>query len=132
MWKFVGGPVAGLAAGLTVVETALLTTAGMMTTVVILTYAGERVRKVFRKKNDDKKNKNKSIRMIKIWNKYGVPGISFLTPLILTPIGGTLILVAYKAPKKDIMLGMLVSALAWAFIQTFFFKFFYDEVSSWF
>ena len=125
---------AGLAANLSVVEITILTSAGMMTSVVILTYAGERFRKYFTRKhrNNEKKTRYKNTRIIKVWNMYGVPGVAFLTPLILTPIGGTLVLLAYKAPRKQILLYMAVSAVLWALVQTIFFKYFYDQVKMWF
>jgi hypothetical protein len=134
MWKFVGGPLAGLAAGLSILETSILTAAGMMTTVVILTYSGERVRKIFRsrKKKEKRSSHYPNTRWVKVWNTYGVRGIAFLTPLILTPIGGTLILIANRVPKKDIIIFMAISAILWALFQTIFFKYFYDGVSSWF
>lgn len=131
MWKFVGGPLAGLAANLSVLEITLLTSAGMMTTVVALTYAGERFRSYFTTSGRSRKEKKTNSRVLKVWNKYGVPGVAFLTPLILTPIVGTLILVANKAQKKEIIVYMAISAILWAFVQTVFFKYFYEQIMGW-
>jgi len=131
MWKCVGGPLSGLTANLSVIEITILTSAGMMTTVVILTYAGEKFRSYFKRKDKAKKERKINPKVMKVWNKYGVPGIAFLTPLILTPIVGTLILVVNKADKKEIIVYMAISAVSWAFIQTMFFKYFYQQIMEW-
>lgn len=50
--------------------------------------------------------------MEEIWHL----GIAFLTPLILTPIGGTVVLTSFGVAKKKILFTMLVSALFWSII----------------
>jgi len=50
--------------------------------------------------------------------KHGLEGIAFLTPLFLTPIGGTILAVSMGNPKGKIILYMLISALGWALVFT--------------
>jgi hypothetical protein len=43
-----------------------------------------------------------------------MPGVAFLTPLIFTPIGGTILLTSFGSPRKHILISMLISAVFWA------------------
>lgn len=118
--KFIFGPFAGKAAGLHMLTTMIATASGMMTSVVAFTYFGEflraRIIKYFGKNNslDSKKPKENST----FFKKYGLAGISLLTPVILTPIGGTLLAVGVTPNKTKIIFYMLISACAWSVIIT--------------
>ncbi len=118
MLKFIFGPTLGYAAGYSYAGTVLITVTGMMLSVVLFTYLGEvlqkkilarvfRNRKVFTKRNR---------KFVSIWKKYGVRGVAFLTPLILTPIGGTLLLTSYKTDRTKIIKLMTLSAIFWSLI----------------
>jgi hypothetical protein len=112
LFKFIVGPVAGYGAGLHIITTILVTFLGMMTSVVAFTFFGEWLRMKLLKKwiSKQKKFSPRSRRVVVIWRKFGLAGIAILTPLLLTPIGGTLIAVSFGAPKKYILLYMLISA----------------------
>lgn len=116
LFKFIAGPMLGSAAGYSLFESIFVTVAGMMTSVVLFTLIGSRFKKFLKlrfTKNKpifSKKNRN----LVKIWKKYGEIGIAIITPLILTPIGGTLIMVSFGAKKRHIYLNMLLSSLFWA------------------
>jgi uncharacterized membrane protein len=134
--KFGLGPVVGIASGLHPVEIMLLMVGGMMATVIFLsTYLGDIFYEFM--KNTFYKNTKvfspKTRRIVKIWNRYGMYGIAFLTPVLLSPIGGTLISVTFGESKYKIMLYMLMSALFWAPITVFFMEsissFFYQMVN---
>jgi hypothetical protein len=58
-------------------------------------------------------------RKVRIWNKYGILGVSFLTPVILSPIGGALIANAFGEKKYKIFMWMTVMALIWGFVMTY-------------
>jgi len=64
-----------------------------------------------------KKFTPKTRRIVRIWNKFGILGIAVLTPIILTPIGGTIVLTTFNVKKRKIFLYMLGSALFWALIM---------------
>jgi len=115
-FKFITGPVLGLAAGYTVIETILLTVSGMMSSVVVFSFIGGKIKKFAEKHLTKPKPKfsKKSRAIVKIWNKYGEIGIAALTPILLTPIVGTLIMVSFGIKKKRIFIQMLISAFAWA------------------
>ena len=114
MFKFVFGPVTGASLGLNVIETWLLTSAGMMATVLVITYAGSSLRARivarFGKKQTISARKR---RMVRMWNRYGIAGVAFLTPLLLSPPGGAIVAVSFGEKKHKIILYMLLSAIFW-------------------
>jgi uncharacterized membrane protein len=129
MVKFFFGPIGGKAAGLHIVTTMIVTVAGMMTVVVLFTYFGEFIRKrildrLFKKKVENKTPKKKS----NFLNKYGLAGAALLTPILLSPIGGTLIAVGISPNREKIILYMFISACVWSVIITCAVYFGYDAV----
>jgi uncharacterized membrane protein len=119
MVKFFLGVLAGLTTGLSYLESVLLTITGMMTTVIVLSLLGIKYRndvmRQFRSKNH-KTFTPQSRKVVQIWKKFGVMGISILTPVLFTPIGGTLIVLAFGEKKHQIFKWMLVSAVFWSVI----------------
>lgn len=118
MLKFIFGPLAGYAAKLHVVTTIISTVAGTMTVVLLLTFAGDWIRnKVINRLYPNRKRfSERNRKFVGLWKKYGVAGVAFLTPLILTPIGGTLLAISFGSPREKLILYMLISASAWASI----------------
>jgi len=121
MLKFIFGPVTGVSMGLGIVEIWLLTSSGMMATVVIITFAGTEFRqwlvaKFAKKQTSATGNK----RMLRLWNRYGMLGVAFLTPLILSPPGGAIMAVSFGEKKHRILTYMLGSALIWGLIFAIF------------
>ncbi|WP_317195136.1 hypothetical protein [Algoriphagus oliviformis] len=116
MFKFIAGPLLGNAAGYSIWEIILVTVSGMMTSVFVFTLVGSRFKKILelrvKKKSPVFSKKNRSI--VKIWTKYGEVGIALISPLVLTPIGGTLILVSFGTKKRKIYFHMFWSALLWS------------------
>jgi membrane protein DedA with SNARE-associated domain len=130
MFKFILGPFGGYTAGLNLLTTILCTVFGMMTVVFVLTYFGDWFKqkvllRLFRNKN---KFSDSNRRFIKIWSKYGLAGVALLTPIILTPIGGTLLAVSSGSPKDKIIFYMFLSASFWAVIFSMSIYFFGNEV----
>jgi len=117
LFKFIAGPVLGYLAGYSLFGIMAVTVSGMMSSVLIFTYLGEwlkrqwdkrirRRRVVFSKKNR---------RIVKVWQKSGAAGVAFLTPLLLTPIGGTLVMTSFGVDRKTIITYMLASSVWWSF-----------------
>ena len=118
MVKFILGPIGGHVAKLHFVTTVIVTVLGMMIMVVLFTYFGDWIKSkipYFRKR---KKFTSRNRRFVRIWKKFGLVGVAFLTPLFLTPIGGTLLAVSSGSPREKIILYMLISAVGWALIFT--------------
>jgi hypothetical protein len=124
MIKFIGGPLSGVASGLTWVETFIFTVLGMMTTVAVLTLIGNNARKrLFSKINRNKKKKlftPKNRRLVRMWRRYGLKGVAFLTPVFFSPIVGTVMAISFGEPAKRIFFYMLGSALFWGVIFSLF------------
>lgn len=118
LFKFIAGPLLGAAAGYGLLEIVIVTVSGMMTSVILFTFLGEWFKTnwtiIIKKKQ--KRFSKRTRNTIKIWKKFGIWGIAFLTPLILTPIGGTVVLTSFGIAKRKILFTMLVSAFFWAFV----------------
>lgn len=118
--KFLFGPAAA-GSKLTVFEAFVCTVLGMMTTVFIVSNFGVYLRrKFFKKPKEKRKLFTKRNRMIvRVWRTYGLFGIAFLTPVIFSPIIGTMIAVSLGEKRKKIYFNMLFSAIFWGFIVSF-------------
>jgi uncharacterized membrane protein len=126
--KFVGGPLAGVALRMGLAETAICVSIGMMLTVILFVFLSDIIQ-VFINKYRTQKPKlfsRRSRYAVKIWQRFGMSGIAFLTPLLFTPIGGTLIAISFKVNKLKIVYSMLISAVFWAIVQTLFFFYLSD------
>jgi hypothetical protein len=117
MIKFIGGPLSGTAFGLSWVETCVFTVLGMMTSVLIFSLLGAGVRaKLFNRKKKRRLFTSRNRRIVRIWCRYGLTGVAFLTPLIFTPILGTIIASSFGEPWKRIFVYMFVSAVFWGVV----------------
>jgi uncharacterized membrane protein len=120
MLKFVGGPLAGITLGLTWFETTTLTIVGMMTSVVLFTILGQVIEKnMARYRKQKPKLFSRRTRIaVRVWSRFGIRGIAMLTPLLFTPIGGTLLALSFKVPKGQLLLWMLFFAVFWGILVT--------------
>jgi membrane protein DedA with SNARE-associated domain len=131
MVKFIFGPIGGYAAGLNIVFTILLTVGGMMTVVLAFALFGDFIRqRLLRRIFSNKKYSERTRKYDWIWRKYGLYGVAALTPIILSPIGGTLLAISLGAPKNRLILFMFVSASVWSVLLTITVYFFGDEVTA--
>lgn len=118
MFKFIFGPTLGYAAGFSYIKTVLVTISGTMLSVFIFSYFGTFMRdKVIRRYFPPKRKFSKrSRRSVTIWQKYGLIGAAVLMPLILTPIGGTILAIGFGETKERVVLYMFVSTVFWTLI----------------
>ena len=133
--KFIFGPIGGRAAGLNIFITMGATVAGMMTVVYALSYFGTWIRRrvlvrLFRKPK--KERTEDQVRRREFYRRYGLAGIAFLTPVILTPIGGTLLAIGFGNPRPKVIAYMLISALSWSVILTLAVYLGADVIVAWF
>lgn len=120
MLKFIAGPIGGYLAGLNMLTTILATVAGTMTVVLAFAFFGDFLRdkvisRFFKKR---KRFSERNRKFVRIWKKYGLLGVAILTPLLLTPIGGTILAVSFGSPKDKLIVYMFVSASVSAIILT--------------
>ena len=119
--KFLGGPITGITLGLGWIETALCATVGMMITVTITIFLGNYIIRLFSKNGQRPLFSKRTRYAVKVWKGFGIQGIAFLTPLIFTPIGGTLIALSFKVKRINIFGWMLLSAVFWGVVQSLLF-----------
>lgn len=122
MVKFFGGPLAGVSMGLSFGATLALTVTGMMTSVLIFSGIGTMFSNWYMQQRRLKQKpifSKKSRRLVRVWQRFGMRGIAFLTPVILSPIIGTVVATVLGAPPRVIILNMLWSALFWGVTLTF-------------
>lgn len=114
-------PLLGPAAGMSPLEIIIITMSGLMTSVVLFSFLGEKIKKnvlpIFIRKKG--KFSPQSRRMVRIWTKYGIIGTCFLTPLILSPVGGSLLVSTVGAPRKQVFFYMFIFGLFWSVVWTF-------------
>ena len=120
MLKFILGPLGGYGLGLNLLTTVLVTVAGMMTVVFAFAFFGNWLRsqiidRLFKK---GKKFSVRNRRFVTIWKKYGVAGVAALTPILLTPIVGSILAVSFGSPKDKMIIYMFISASFWALVFT--------------
>lgn len=132
MLKGILGPLGGYVAGLNIGTTIIASVAGMMTTVALITYSGDWLRKHVIDRFLRKKDPNKHPTWFgNLMARYGLAGVAFFSPLFLTPIAGSIIAVGLGKPKEKILFAMFVSASAWAIIFTLGIYFFLDHIKGW-
>ncbi len=120
MFKFIAGPLGGYAAGFHFLITISITVTGTMSSVFLFTFLGSSLKKhvIDRLFARRKKFTRRNRRFVMVWKKYGLRGVAFLTPLIFTPIGGTLLMASMGAPRNKVFISMFISALFWSVIFT--------------
>lgn len=118
MFKFIFGPLIGVTFGLHPIETYLCTVVGVTLTALLFSNKlfRDRILGFLAKRNKKKKKifSPRTRRLVRIWRKYGLAGVAFLTPLVLTPPFGTLVAVSFGESRKKIVLYMFISAAFWA------------------
>ena len=134
MVKFAAAPIFGVMNDVPIGISMLIAVTGMMLTVTILAYGGPTVRNwllnLFAKKRKRFTKRNRQF--VRVWRKWGLSGVAFLTPLLFSPIGGTLLAVAVGAKRRRIMLYMFVSAVFHSVVQTILWYQFYDVLAPYF
>ena len=118
--KFIGGPITGLALEVPWWQTGLASAAGMMTTVVLVSLFGDVVRALLvRLRGPPRLFSKRTRRAVKIWRKGGVLGVSFLTPVLFSPIGGALLAASFRPKKTRLWPAMALSAGCWGLLLSF-------------
>lgn len=116
LFKFIGGPVLGTAAGYSVFEIVLVTVLGLMSSVIVFTYIGTflkaKYKLVFNPKRKLFTSRNRKI--VRVWQNFGAIGVAAITPLVLSPIGGAIVMNAFGVKKQKIFTYMLISGVIWA------------------
>ena len=118
--KFVAGPITGFGIGLSMLETILCTWAGMMTTVTIMLTIGRFLVQQISKLRVQKPTlfSGRARYAVRVWQRFGIIGIAVMTPLLFTPIGGSLLALSFKVPTLRVLFFMALSGIFWAIVFT--------------
>jgi uncharacterized membrane protein len=118
--KFVAGPITGFGIGLSMLETILCTWVGMMTTVTIMLTIGRFLVQQISKLRVQKPKlfSGRARYAVRVWQRFGIIGIAVMTPLLFTPIGGSLLALSFKVPTLRVLFFMALSGIFWAIVFT--------------
>ncbi len=118
--KYIAGPITGFSLGLTWYETLVSSWLGFMLTVIIIVSIGKFLVKWFSslRKTKPLVFSKRARYAVGIWQKFGIRGIAALTPLIFTPIGGSLLSLSFKVPLPRILFFMAISGFIWSSVYT--------------
>ena len=118
--KFVAGPITGFGIGLSMLETILCTWLGMMTTVTIMLTVGRFLVQQISRLRDQKPKlfSGRARYAVRVWQRFGIIGIAVMTPLLFTPIGGSLLALSFKVPTLRVLFFMALSGIFWAIVFT--------------
>jgi hypothetical protein len=102
----------------------------MMTVVLAFSFFGDFLRNKLLRSFflNRKKFTVRNRKLVTLWKKYGLVGVAALTPILLTPIGGTLLAISFGTPKNKLIFAMFVSASAWSVLLTAIIYFFGNNV----
>ena len=115
IWKAV--PV-GIALRAHPLETATFTALGSITTVFILFYSGEFVRRWIQKRWSSEKLETKKGRLSLIMQKYGTPGLGIICPGLFGPITTILVGLLIVKPASRLMPYLVAGIIIWSFLLT--------------
>ena len=116
MTKFMAGPTIGVVAGMPTFWTVVMSVLGMMTSVLVFTLIGEyrgypRITRII---DQIKKRRGVNRYFNYFWEKVGIVGVIFLTPVFFTPIIGTILVNAMGSPRGKVIIYMFFSAVFWS------------------
>lgn len=90
---------------------------GNIITVALLIVMFERVKEYFAKKGKGDKPKNKrQQRAARIWNKYGLPGLAMLGPILIGTHIAAFIGMSLGAEKKWTLIWSTISIVLWSLV----------------
>jgi hypothetical protein len=111
----------------------LCTSLGFMAGVLVYAYAGTWLADQYRKwrQKPQTQPRKPSERMTRLWNRYGLIGVAFLTPPIISPPIGVGLALAFGARRTDIVKYMGLSILLWAPVFAACGEYIRDRLTEW-
>ncbi len=119
--KFFAGPLLGKVYGIPWWQTAICTFIGMMLAVILFSTVAKAFFDKYMKglfNRDARRITPNKRRMVKVWSKFGISGIAFLTPILFTPIGGSIVAISFGETPWKIIRYMAFSAAFWAVVAS--------------
>lgn len=110
----------GVAAGLPALPVTILALAGNLATVWLLILLIDHV-KAWMKRRKEKKGKEvsdkKGKRAAAIWKKYGLPGLTLVSPILIGTHLGVVLAMSFGGTRKQITIWMTASILVWTVVM---------------
>lgn len=108
----------GIAIGFSPVLTIIAAIVGNWISVMVFIYAGDVIRGWFRKRKKSQKSEERENKRLergkKMFEKYGVPGVSLLGPLVVGDHIAALVCLASGATRKSVVIWQTVAIVVWA------------------
>ncbi len=124
--KFIFGPALGVTYGLSIPETVILNTLGMVTPAYLLRIFGDRIRDIFRRwfiRKDQRIFTRRNRIFVRVWRRWGLPGVAFLVPIILMPIPGAIIANAFSTDTRPYIRWLWFFSAVDSLIMSYFLRF---------
>lgn len=108
----------GIVSGLSPTGVMIAAFAGNLSTVFIAILGYNTIKKWLdsRKKADDQKESKRTERGTKVWNKYGMPGLALLGPILIGTHIASFIGLFFGAKKRNVLIWMIISLGLWSLI----------------
>lgn len=129
IWKAI--PV-GIALKSSIFEIGLYTSLGSITTVILLFYFGESVKKWVTKKWSKEKLEKEKGKFSALVDKYGVYGVGILSPGLLGPITAIIVGLLIIKPTSKLMPFLIIGIILWSYFLPWGIMMGFDMVKSWF
>jgi len=110
----------GVAAGLPAIPVMILALLGNILTLWLLIFLMDRVKKWLQRRKEKKGkdvSEKKQKRAEAIWKKYGLPGLTFVSPFLIGSHLGVILAMSFGGTRKQIMLWITVSVIFWAIVM---------------
>jgi hypothetical protein len=107
----------GFALKLHPVMTAILSAIGSILAAIIIIFFGTSLRNWLVRRFQHKAG-GRASRMTHIWNKYGIPGLGILSPLITGSPLGAAIGISFGADPRKLFIWMTIGIVFWSAILT--------------
>lgn len=108
----------GIAIGFSPVLTIMAAIVGNWISVMVFIYAGDGIRGWFKKRKKSQKSEERENKRLergkKMFDKYGVPGVSLLGPLVVGDHIAALVCLASGATRKSVVIWQTVAIVVWA------------------
>ena len=105
---------AGFALGLHPAVTCLATAGGGIIGVLVVTLPGERIGAWLAKRREGKPRSKNAERAARIWDKYGLIGFAFFSPILPGAPLGALMALALGTPKRRVLFWFSLSLVVWS------------------
>ncbi|MFC5734627.1 small multi-drug export protein [Cytobacillus gottheilii] len=111
----------GIAVGLPAIPVTILAFAGNILTIWLLILLIDHV-KVWLQRRKEKKGKEgsdkKGQRAARIWKKYGLPGLTIVSPILIGTHLGVILAMSFGGTRKQITIWMTGSIIVWTIVMS--------------